>query len=395
MDIGEIAKAPVKGKREPIKRQLTESQLTAIRSIPDHSNPMVPTQEDSRPYTVYTDPERFLREQASIFEQLPVPVTVSALLPEAGAFVANDIYGVPLLLSRDRDGKVHAFLNVCRHRGAKIIEGCDPVKAGRVICPYHAWTYGLKGELVGIPRQETFPSLRKEDLGLIELTCHEAGGLVWVCLKKGISTPMLEGSDAIDADLKALGLDGMSLYGHRTYDLKANWKLVLEPFMESYHIQRLHRNTVAPLFTDNANLMDFFGLHSRSVSGRIEFVPSEVDLSSDRLHKTITHAYNLFPNTVIVTSPYFISVMIVAPHGVDSTVVEYFMLTPEPADSPKGEDLFARSYAYQDEIFREDFGAAVIQQAGLAIGGIDRVHFGGLERQIGPFHTAVESFADA
>jgi hypothetical protein len=147
------------------------------------------------------------------------------------------------------------------------------------------------------------------------------------------------------------------------------------------------------LNADTAGVYQQLGLHSRQTAGKVHFTPENAtDLNSDRLHKTITHSYHIFPSTIIVTSPYFISTMILMPRAADRTIVQYNLLMPQPMRSAAAEDLFRRSYEFQDEIFKEDFGAGVLQQEALACGALETVRYGGMETPIGPFHTLVESY---
>ena len=372
---------------------LTESQWAAIQAIRPLEEMAVPTDEASRSVDVYLSDERYQAEQRDLFKKVPVVATMSAYLPEPGMSLAQDCYGVPLLITRDRDGIARAFINACRHRGSKLLEGSEPVKSARVSCPYHAWTYAMDGKLIGVPRQETFPSLKKCDLGLVALKTYEAGGFIWVGLDHKESPDMLEGSDQVCADLEAFGLDKMYVYGRRKYDLETNWKFVIEPFLEGYHVQRLHADSIAKLFDDVPSVYTFLGHNQRQVSGKAGFDPSILEGNPSNLHKYITHAYLAFPNMIVVTSPYYISVMVLCPRAANRTVVDYYMLVKEKPETEKGKELYARSFKLIDEVFGgEDFRAALIQQQGLQAGGIDTVYFGGLEKMIGPFHDSVESF---
>jgi hypothetical protein len=141
--------------------------------------------------------------------------------------------------------------------------------------------------------------------------------------------------------------------------------------------------------------MTWMGEHLRQTAGKVHYEPGVTDLSTDALHKNITHSYYIFPNTIIVTSPYFISTMILMPRAADRTIVQYSMLMPQPIRNAKAEDLFARSYAFQDEIFQEDFGAGVMQQAALSSGALETVRYGGMETPIGPFHVGIEKYLPA
>lgn len=371
---------------------LTRSQWEAICALKSPEDTAISTAEANRSSDVYLSQRQFDAEIRDIFRSKPVVATLSAYLPDPNSALAQDSYGVPLLVTRDRDGVARCFLNACRHRGAKLIEGNEPVKVGRLSCPYHAWTYNMDGELIGVPRQETFPSLEKCSLGLVPLHTFESGGYIWVGLDPDNKPEEVEGTEQVCADLQAFGLDKMHVYGRRVYDLKANWKLVVEPFLEPYHIQRLHADSIAKMFVDAPNVYSLLGPHQRQTSGKANFDPAILDGDIDNLHKYITHAYLVFPNTIVVTSPYYISVMVIMPQDVGRSIVDYYMLVKEAPRTEKAKDLYKRSYALIDEVFGgEDFRAAQLQQEGLSSGAIDRVFFGGLEELIGPFHDAVEA----
>lgn len=377
----------------PTLDSLSAGQIAAIRSIPPHEQARAPSIDARRPVSIFVDPGHYALEQKALFRRAPVPVTLSSALPEPKMFLAVDGYGVPILLTRDATGKAHAFLNVCQHKGSKVVERCDAFKAGRVSCPYHAWTYGLDGTLVGIPRQETFPTVSKDDHGLAPLACHEAGGFVWVMLDRSAEPDFSGVTSELVEDFTALGLPTAHIFDRATHKLDANWKLVVEPFLEGYHVQRLHAASIGGLFADVPNAVDRLGPHIRQISGKANFEPAMLDLPDENIHKTVTHAYLVFPNTIIVTSPYYINVMIIMPNGVNRSTVDYFMLTPGPAENEKAQDLYTRSFDLMQKVFgTEDFRAACISQVGLESGALTEVVYGGLEQQIPVFYETVERY---
>ncbi len=387
------------GQTKPAERKvatlesLSPGQVAAIRSIPRHDTAAAPRIDDRRPASIFIDPARFALERDNLLRRQPVAVSLSCLLATPGSVLAHDGYGVPILLTRDREGQVRAFLNVCRHKGSKIVETCEPHKAGRVTCPYHAWTYGLDGRLVGLPREETFPSVDKADYGLVPLHCQEAGGFIWVILDRHAEPDFASLAPQMVEDMDALGIPTAHAYGRKTFKLKANWKLVIEPFLEGYHVQRLHAQSIGGLFADVPNATHRLGPHIRQISGKANFEPEMIDLPGENIHKTVTHAYLLFPNTVVVTSPYYISVMIIMPNAVGESTVDYFMLTPGLADNPKAEELYAKSYELILKVFgTEDFRAAEISQVGLESGALEEVVYGGLETSIPEFYRTLESY---
>src|ERR1700724_350510 len=115
------------------------------------------------PVENYFSSKRFELEQRSIFQQRPVVAALSAMLQRPGDFSALDLGGVPVLLSRDRQGKVHAHVNACRHRGTKLVWQAQGSDMHTFTCPYHAWSYSNDGALLGIPHWHCFPNLKKNE----------------------------------------------------------------------------------------------------------------------------------------------------------------------------------------------------------------------------------------
>jgi phenylpropionate dioxygenase-like ring-hydroxylating dioxygenase large terminal subunit len=388
--VSEIATAPKR--RVTTLKSLNSNLQAAIRRIPAERDAHTDPRAETRPNAIFTSQAHFDLEQEKIFKRYPVPVTLSALLAEPGTVIANDGYGTPLLVTRARDGVIRAFVNACQHKGSKIVEDCEVHKQGRLTCPYHAWTYGLDGKLVGVARADMFKDLDKSERGLKELPAREWGGVVYVQLDGG-EPDWSNLSDQVAEDFESLGIPTAHVYGRKTFELKANWKLVLEPFLEGYHVQRLHAASIGDLFVDAPNIVDLFGPNVRQLSGRIGYEPSMLDDDPDaNVHKLITHAYTAFPNCVVITSQYYISVMLLKPRGVDRTTVEYFMLTPGPAETPKAKEVFERSYELIVKVFGgEDFRAAEISQAGLSAGVPETTLYCGLEENIVRYYDQLES----
>jgi phenylpropionate dioxygenase-like ring-hydroxylating dioxygenase large terminal subunit len=193
------------------------------------------------------------------------------------------------------------------------------------------------------------------------------------------------------ADFDAFGLGKHTLYGRKTFDVKANWKLVLEPFLEGYHVRRLHINSVGPLFSDSPNVIERFGDHIRQISGKQQYTPDVLDIPGENIHKSVTHAYQVFPSTVLVTSPYYISVMIIMPKAPDCSTVDYFMLTRTPADNDRARDIYQRSYEMIVNVFgNEDYRAAEWCHAGLVSGALEDLVYCGLEAAIPNYYENLE-----
>jgi phenylpropionate dioxygenase-like ring-hydroxylating dioxygenase large terminal subunit len=372
----------------PTRLKPTEGQLALAREIAGGRN-SVGAGITRVAASAYTDSARFGEEQRQLFEALPQVIGPSALLPRTNMAVPHDGLGIPLLLTRDKAGKAHVFYNVCRHRGTRLVEGGEAQCAPRLICPYHAWTYAMDGALAGIPRADSFPDLDKADHHLAELPSLEAGGLIWFARDPAADFSSVS---ELAPEFDAFGLAGHHLYRRRIHDVASNWKLIMDAFLESYHVQRLHAGTIGRFFADGITAGDRIGLHQRSAVGRAEYLARIEDGDWPALRSAITFAYQLFPATVIVVSPDYVNVMTLMPRAVDRTLVENFMLIPEPPASAEAELHWQKSWTLLDEgtFGGEDFRAAALGQQGLESGGIETLTLGTLETGIRHFHDAVE-----
>ncbi|MDH4039337.1 MAG: aromatic ring-hydroxylating dioxygenase subunit alpha [Gammaproteobacteria bacterium] len=218
------------------------------------------------PVEAYLDEARYKREFDRIFTQLPLGLALSVELPGPGSYLAREVCNVPVLVTRDENGKARAFLNVCRHRGATICpEGAG--KKSRFVCPYHSWAYAANGELTRINAEETFGEVDRTALGLTELACAEKSGVIWVALKPGSAFDIDDWLGDFSAKLDSLDLGNWYVYDQRTL-ASPGWKATFDGYLEVYHHDTVHGRTVGQHTVGNLLVHDTYGPHQRLTFGR-------------------------------------------------------------------------------------------------------------------------------
>ena len=203
------------------------------------------------PYEGYTgaDASVFQREHDRIFLGSWLYVGHTGRVPDPGDFYTTRLGKLPVVITRDSDGELHALRNVCCHRGAEVVLAADGNRK-TLQCHYHAWTYGLDGRLLGAPRSQDEEGFRKEDFSLSRLRLETYGPFMFV--NQDDDAPTL---NEVMGELPAIvantgvDLDALRCYERREYHLKANWKIVVENFLECYHCQVAH-----PSFADAIEL---------------------------------------------------------------------------------------------------------------------------------------------
>jgi phenylpropionate dioxygenase-like ring-hydroxylating dioxygenase large terminal subunit len=211
------------------------------------------------PASAYTDPELFEAEKNQIFRRLPLMVAPSCELPEPGDFKAMDICGVPLFLSRQKDGEVIAFLNMCSHRGNPIVAGTG--NAARFTCGYHGWTFKQNGDLIGVASPQDFGEIDKSAHCLTRFPVHESAGLIWCTLDPHSKLPIADYLCGYDQLLSAFGLKDWTLFAQRTLS-GPNWKTAYDGYLDFYHLPVLHKDTFGADFFNRANYFAW-GPHQR------------------------------------------------------------------------------------------------------------------------------------
>lgn len=361
----------------------TAEERSIIRRILDHeangTTDMLPSVMDN-PITHYTDPEQLRQEIDVLFRNFPLAIAHRSELAEPGDFVTHDDTGMPILVTRTDEGDVKAFLNVCRHRGARL-EGEPCGNARRFTCPYHAWTYDLGGKLRGMPQPVGFDSIDRDDHGLVELPAWERFGLVWV-----VPSPQEDEID-IDAWLEPMAeqLTGLDLGSLRVFNKWAlykdmSWRLALEGFHESYHFCSAHRDTACSNYLDNQSVWDNYGPHVRHSVPLPHITKLRDQPEEDWEYRPYFMTQNyLFPANFVQAQTDHVYIHTIIPTGPGTCAFHCTMLVPDADSTDRGDRYWQANHDVVRVVFDEDFTIGEGIQKGLGTGANDHFVFGSFE----------------
>lgn len=354
------------------------------------------------PVERYFSPDVCQAEIQALFRPLPLIAAHSSELA-TGQTMAHDAFGVPLLLSREADGTLRCFLNVCRHRGMRMLEtGCAQTRSS-VVCPYHGWTYRLDGSLRHMLHAETFDTCAKGARDLVTVPCAERHGLIWV-VPDGKSKLDLDAYlGGLNAELPFYGIDKLQHFRTIEADYPANWKLIIDAFLESYHIRVLHQKTIYPFFADGVTSAQRFGPHVHSLVARraaqewAERCGSETPSAVDGLSHLVTTSQVIFPNTVTIFHPDYLTLISVVPTGPETLRWTHRMLIPADKATPDWAPHWEKTFQLIEQgVFqKEDIHCAVGIQRGLKSGANTHITLGRAEQGVGWFHAEVQRATDA
>lgn len=343
------------------------------------------------PVGQYTDEIRAGREQG-LLRRHPQPVAASSSLAAQGAWVSLTHMGVPLLLVRQESGQVQAFLNVCRHRGARVVPEGSGSDARAFVCPYHAWTYKPDGALRGVPESFGFPCLKQEESGLRKLATAERAGIVWVVLDASLSsTDPAVHLGALMESLESLsGLRAAVGFAPRSYEVAANWKLLVDGSLEAYHFKVAHRETIAHMFVGNMQVVDEFDLNRRLYLVKSKFAQDKPEAEGFDPRRYGNLTYFFFPNTTILVQPDHAQLSSLEPLGPARTRVHELTLIPQAPASDKARAHWEANVQLYRRTLAEDYALAESIQAGIGSGANEDFTFGTFEYAAPRFHSQLD-----
>jgi phenylpropionate dioxygenase-like ring-hydroxylating dioxygenase large terminal subunit len=329
------------------------------------------------PVAHYTSPER-LAAELEMLRRVPVPFCASAALSEPGSYVAREAAGVPLIAVRGRDGEARVFRNACRHRGTAVADGAGC--AHSFVCPFHGWVYALDGSLSHAPDSYGFEGVDLTTRGLTAVPCLERAGLVFV---------QQEGTPDFDS---VLGIPGLTedhiVVATERVPVEGNWKVLVEGFLEGYHIRQTHKATFFPMGYDNLTVVEHSGRNSR-ISFPFRRIEGFRDTPPEQWHlgKALTIVDHLWPTAVLARLTFHTALVVIEPVSRTRTILDITKLAKPGPDGTIPESVH-RDIAFVETGLLEDRAMAEAVQRGMN-GRVEDVVFGRFESALTHFHDGI------
>lgn len=349
-----------------------------------------------RPVEDYYDTGRLAREQQMIFHRSPLMIAHSSQLSDPGDFVTQTLAGRPVVVIRDENGRLNAFLNICRHRGTKVtLEECGKNRKA-FVCPYHGWTYDRSGRLIHITDEVGFPDVDKNDYGLVPLPVAEKHGFVWVALAQDTPLDMDAFLGPLAEDFASFAFQSHSTYRPYTLKKAINWKLAFDIFLEGYHVKYAHTKTIYPFFFNNVGVYERFYPHLRNLFPKRsirELAGTDPHYWDIREHANIL--YYIFPNVLLLIQPDHASLFRIFPEGTDSSVAHVVTLVPTEPVTEKARNYWDKNIRILFSATEEDFTMGELMQEGLRAGANTHLKFGRYEQALAYFHSTIDDALQA
>jgi Rieske 2Fe-2S family protein len=336
------------------------------------------------PAAAYTAPDILAIEQAGLFGRTWLCAGREADVPAAGDFLVHDLAGDSVIVIRGTDGEVRAFFNVCRHRGSRLLDQAAGRGLTRILCPYHAWSYGLDGGLAQLPRAAD--GADRSALGLVPVNISLHDGFIFLNLDSK-AAPLA--TQLVDLpDLARFRLPELRCGWRQVYDVQANWKLICENYSECYHCPGAHPQLarISDLISRSSRPMESGasynggpmqlrdGIETMSLSGK-RSAPLIPGLSADD-HRYVYY-YLVYPNLLLSPHPDYVLTHTAWPVAPDRTrVVCELLFTREALDGPAFDP--ADMASFWDLTNRQDWALCERAQLGAGSRGY----------RPGPYHTS-------
>ena len=350
--------------------------------------PLIPTER-------YTDPMFYELERERLFARTWLFVGHESEWAEPGAYRQMTRSGAPLVVVRGEDDVLRAFYNSCRHRGAPVTrDECGTAR--RLTCQYHSWSYGLDGGLRAVPDSRSFADLDKEALALVPVRCEVWDG--WVFVNEDLDAqPLVEFLGPLAEQMSEIDGRAMRAVGTQVHHLECNWKLMVDAFLEVYHVRTVHPDNAALLYNDQSVTVSMLpNGHSRlSVEKHDMF--RDMPLVSEEndnpavplLWRQTSTSYGIFPNLVVPMDTGAFTFLCMWPTSDTTTDLELRWYAPAWAGDEVPQEHLER-LALFDTVMAQDTANMAPIQASISSPGARPFQIGWHERLIHHFQRAVD-----
>ncbi len=336
---------------------VTTDDVTAIAAGYDED----PAHSMSLRAEAYTEPKWYTADQQAIFARTWQWVCHVEKLERPGSYVATTVAEMPVLVVRDREGRLRAFYNVCKHRAHELLSGSGTTRT--IVCPYHAWTYDLSGSLVGARQSDRMESFDKSRICLDRIQVEEFCGFVYVNLDPASPSMADQAPDlAEQITERAPDISRLTHARRLHYDIRSNWKNVVDNFLECYHCHVAHKEFVS-LVDMNTYDVQTHGIWSSHFADAGKSENTAYDVSG----ATVTEhsVWWLWPNTCLMRYPGRGNFMVLRmlPAGPDRTLetLDFFL------ESTELDEAEQQTVTYMDEVLQvQDIGLVESVQRGMA-----------------------------
>jgi len=345
----------------------------------------------------YVSKDRFELEKELIMKEHPIVVGAEGQLKSNGDYFLHDLTGVPIIVIKGKDGVIRAFLNMCRHRGVRLLEKSAGKIRRNIVCPYHAWSYDTAGCLKNVFHHQGFEDVDENSHSLIELDCWTRLGMILV-----VPNPKLKGTFDIDEWLQevysmteSFDFGELTPYYFTQQTLPCNWKLLVDGALEGYHFKVAHANTIGAYFLDNMSVNMENELHSSIVfPKRTMQQMQELPSSEWELRKGANILIHLFPNTVILVEPDHLMVVSFVPVDAKTTEISSFMLIPSEPTTEKEKEYWDLNANIFWNAINEDNEMSILQQKSFNGFSDTTMTVGSYEKLLVQFENLVDSILE-
>ena len=339
----------------------------------------------------YFDQERWRQEMDRVFKRVPLMLAMTAELPNPGDYKAMDAVDTPVLITRGQDGKVRAFVNMCRHRGSQIMRA-GTGNAKRFTCPYHAWTYDQTGALTAVFSEQDFGEVDRSCHNLVALPAAERAGLIWVHLNPNASLDIDDFLSGYDEMLGHFNFNDWHFFESRV--LKGpNWKIAYDGYLDLYHLPILHRETFGADMYNQA-LYQAWGPHQRVYSPDPSLAEYD-ELENIGDAHLMAGVWTIFPHVSIAGfggggRGVMISQLFPGATPQESHTVQNYLMENAPADEKTRKEARDQFKFLEYVVREEDYATGLRQQKALLTGTMPHVMFGRNEGGGQRFHSWVD-----